>query len=338
MNTDLSKYCAVRDELAKLVAVGRRDASPSGTLNRYYDLLRLFDITCNRSKDGCVFAVYGSPKTGKSTLFNSLMGEAVLPACPIPTTGSIIDLRKDTKRSDYEVDCRRNGGISHRNYFPDTRGVCDFLKKYATQKTPCEKVIVTGPFPKAASFISHRCSLRDTPGAEALLDTETRVVDDRLREDSEKTLASLKEPCVPLFCVSARTIGQQQDMDFYSAHFRSKCCLHVITHIDAVSTDLGDPAVTAKAERFREVFGVFPSSDCPNPIVCTGILNRPGGDRFVNIGLQELCDEMKVFLDPSGLGARILDTATFVLNHGIDWDDHGKKEIIFEHIRQLLHA
>lgn len=118
-------------------------------------------------------AVVEDIKRGKSTLMNSLLGEAVLPVKPIPTIGFVIDLRVNHSREDYEIICKDSQGTTLRNLFKKSEGVRDFLNRYATQDSPFQSVCITGPFPDARSFLTEGCTLRDTPGAEALLDGES---------------------------------------------------------------------------------------------------------------------------------------------------------------------
>lgn len=324
----------IRNALAQLVASGRLNGSETPSLLRCDRLINFYDMVSKKQEDGCVFAVYGSPKMGKSTLFNSIIGADVLPRRPIPTTGSVIDLRKKA-RKDYEVVCKRNGE-PYWKHFKTPEMVCEFLDTYATQDNPCDSVFVTGPFPDAAEFITEQCVLRDTPGAEAILDATDRVVDERLKEDSSKTLQSLQEPCIPLFCVSAKTIGQKQDLDFYSNYFQGRCCLHVITRIDGINEDLESQEVLNIKDDFRHTFGIFPSETIPAPVVCTGIKDAASGCTRVNIGLEDLAREMQNLISLPKLGDDLRNVADYILRHDIDWDAGYDKEILFAQLEYNL--
>lgn len=328
-------YQEIRNTIAQIVSHGRMAGVSSNSLDRYYELVRLYDTACRKREDGCLFAVYGSPKMGKSTLFNSLVQEEVLPCRPIPTTGSIIDLKKDAERTNYEVVCERQG-VHVYNHFESPERVCEFLDKYATQHSPCDSVLVTGPFPNAVSFVSHNCTLRDTPGAEAMVGETERVVDERLQRDSETALQSLKDPCIPLFCVSAQTIGQKQDRDFYEKFFKNRCCLHVLTHIDAVSTDMNCQDVLDVTDDFRRNFNIFPGDDNPNPVICTGITGVPDGATMVNVGFDDLVREMENYISTDKLGEMLCNVARHILDHPVDWDLGGQKGILFAQIRDRL--
>ena len=310
----------LRDALALLIARAGKsleDSSKSSpSLQRYQELVRLYDLASKREDQGCIFAVYGSPNMGKSTLLNSLLDEAVLPVKPIPTTGSVIDLRVNHSREDYEVICKDCQGTLRRNLFKESEGVCDFLNRYATQDSPFQSVCITGPFPNAQKFLTEGCTLRDTPGAEALLDRESgRVIDERLRADSEKALASISKDMIPLFCVSSDTLGQQQDMDFYDKYFRNRCCLHILTRIDQRTKEVGSQEALDAINDFCEKFNIIPSADHPKPVVCTGIDGKAQGQRFVNLGLEELEKEMLGFISPARLETTLLELARFILDN-----------------------
>lgn len=330
------EYQGVRDILAQLVACGWREKSVTNSLQRCDDLIRVYDLACNKRERGCIFAVYGSPKVGKSTLFNSILGTDVLPRRADPTTGSIIDLKREVAKSEYSVTCVRHGDSCWQS-FKTPEMVCSFLDKHATQDNPCDYVSVVGPFPDAAAFISNKCVLRDTPGAEALLDTTNRVVDDRLREDSNKALQSIDdELCIPLFCVSAKSIGQEQDKEFYNKNFQKRCCLHVVTHIEHVTPETGGEEEQAVKEDFMLKFKITPTEATPSPIVCTGIKDAPGGETRVNIGLDNLVREMQDFISVEELGKSLVKVANHILCDGIDWDVGYDKELIFKQLEENL--
>lgn len=328
------KYERIRDAIARMVYWGNLSGAKSGTLTRYNELVRLYDTACAKKQEGCLFAVYGSPKMGKSTLFNSVMGESVLPCHPIPTTGSIIDLKKDANKKFYEVDCKLNG-VSNRNRFETPSDVCEFLDLHATQNSRFDSVSVCGPFPHAMPFMSHNCTLRDTPGAEAMLGETDREIDELLEKDSKRAIKSLDDTCVPLFCVSAKTVGAVQDYEFYNRFFRDRCCLHVLTHIDAISRDVESNDTQAVVDNFMRVFGILPSMDDPRPIVCTGIKNVPEGDTMVNIGLKGLVHEMENFISQEELGKRLHNVALYILQNDIDWDVGAEKGILFATLESL---
>lgn len=118
---------------------------------------------------------------------------------------------------------------------------------------------------------------------------------------------------IPLFCVSSDTLGQQQDVDFYSKYFRNRCCLHILTRIDqrTKEADSQEDAIND----FCKKFNIIPSADHPKPVVCTGINGKVQGQRFVNLGLEELEKEMLGFISPARLETTLLGVAGFILDN-----------------------
>lgn len=338
---DQKRADRLRDTLAALVASGYRLKGPEKLLNRYSALIRLYDTASTKDKKGCIFAVYGSPKMGKSTLFNSLMGENVLPVKPIPATGTVIDLIKDKRKSNYEVACQ--GEHTLINTFATPDDVCRFLNTYATQGSTFDSIKVTGAFPNAREFLTQRCILRDTPGAEARFNNEEEAggsSNENLKADSEKAFASLKENCIPLFCVSAETIGQKEDVTLYDEYFRDLCCLHILTHIDKRTKDTQSAEAMAAGNEFRKKFSILPSADAPNPIVYTGISNKAGGQKFVDLGLDELEEEMKGFTSPETLEHKLRDIAVYLNEQK---QEHGTPvfpadEIYYQRLSKVLES
>lgn len=260
------------------------------------NLVEIYDASSSRRYIG----VYGQQKAGKSTLFNSIVGEEVLPVKAIPTTGSIIDLIRNERVSDYTVTAYRKQAPFPRK-FSTAEEVCAYLDKVATQKDPFDKVEVEAAFINARSFMTSGCVLRDTPGAIA---NPEDALADRLKEDSEKAIASLNEVCIPIFCVNGEVIGSQDDMDLYSTYLRDRLCLHVITHSD------GGKNKDVVAD-FDEKFGIYHDNISENPIICTGKKNRKSP--FVDIGLAELASQINAFLDEASLSAKMLKMAEYIL-------------------------
>lgn len=284
----------LRDVLAIILSRHPNDTSHLRQL--CVNLVEIYDASSSRRYIG----VYGQQKAGKSTLFNSIVGEEVLPVKAIPTTGSIIDLIRNERASDYTVTAYRNQAPFPRK-FSTAAEVCAYLDKVATQKDPFDKVEVEAAFENACSFMTSGCVLRDTPGA--IADPEDALAD-RLKEDSQKTIASLDEVCIPIFCVNGDAIGSQDDKNLYDAYLRDRLCLHVITHRD------GDDNTGSIAD-FDEKFGIYHDKIAENPVICTGKSTRK--KPFVDIGLKELAGQISAFLDEASLSVKMLKMAEYIM-------------------------
>lgn len=322
MTAPNQRHQKVRNALAHLISDGMGKNPFSPTLLRYCELIRTYDTACNRDRNGCVFAVYGRRKVGKSTLFNTIMGADVLPCKPIPATGSVIDLVR-VNRPDYLVACKGKGEplIRHCETPEEVRG---FLEQCAGQKSPCDSVTVSGPFPDAADFVTDKCRLRDTPGAEAYLDNMDCALDERLKEDSAKALKSMRETdCIPLFCLNAQEKEWARESNLYAECFQTRSCLHVVTRIDTDSEDLSHPDVLRRVESCRQALKLPPSETVLKPIVCTGIQPATLKQKRVNIGYGDLVREMQALIDPAKLGNTLCGVADYILQcgrQGLDWE------------------
>ena len=259
-----------------------------------------------------IIGVYGRPKMGKSTLLNTILGESILPVGVIPTTGSVIDI----KRSD-ESDYKLISTVSQSEddaipiHLPTAKDVRDYLVRHGSQKDPFSSIEISGPFPNAMSFMKNNYVLRDTPGFERL--SKEQVSSERLEEDTKKTIASLDEPDVYLFCVSAETPCNTGDLSLYNEYFRSRFCVHVMTH----SEDIPDKSLIKLKNEFNQRFLLRPSDFDSKPLVCTGIRNRAESDddTFLDFGKENLEEAVSKYLSPEDILTRILAICRFIIEY-----------------------
>lgn len=281
----------------------------NGMIRAYTDLLSSY----RRLKQDAdvIIGVYGCPKMGKSTLLNTILGEAILPVGVIPTTGSVIDIKRREDKSDYELICTvgQSEKIPTLIHLPSVKDVRDYLTKHGSQQDPFDSIEISGPFPHAMSFVKSNYILRDTPGFERL--SEGQVSSERLEEDTRKAIASLDEPDVYLFCVSAESPGCSGDLAMYDKYFRSRFCVHVMTHVE----DIPDKSLIKLKNDFNQSFRLLPSDFDPKPLVCTGIRNRAesAGDSFLDIGRDALVEAVSKYLSPEDILTRILAICHFIL-------------------------
>lgn len=259
-----------------------------------------------------IIGVYGLPNMGKSTLLNTILGESILPVDVIATTGSVIDIkRKNT--SDYEVisTVSQSEDDAIPIHLPTAKDVRDYLVRHGSQKDPFSSIEISGPFPNAMSFMKNNYVLRDTPGFERL--SEGQVRSERLEEDTKKTIASLDEPDVYLFCVSAESPCSNRDLALYNEYFRSRFCVHVMTHAE----DIPDKRLIKTKNEFNQRFLLRPSDFDSKPLVCTGIRNRAEsvGDTFLDFGKENLEEAVSKYLSPEDIQTRILAICRFIIEY-----------------------
>ena len=276
---------------------------------RYSYLLSNYDKAKNEA--GIIIGVYGSPKAGKSTLLNSLLGEEVLPATPIPTTGSIIDLKREAGRENYELLCHRDRDtrIVRKNRGSDVR---EYLDKFGTQNRPFDRIEIRGPFPYALPFMAPNFTLRDTPGF------ETESIDELLENDSEKAMKAIADTDLCIFCVRGDAIGQDRDVQIFEKFFKDRFCVHVLTHMEGLS---GAEKLESLND-FYEKFQIVPDDVDPKILAYTGIDYSDETDTaLINVGREELIEALNCYLKPELIVERIKLISKYITEHSdlIGW-------------------
>ena len=270
---------------------------------RYTYLLSNYEKAKNKS--GIVIGVYGSPKAGKSTLLNTLLGEEVLPAEPIPTTGSLIDLKREVGSEGYRLLCieRRAQRPEHPVRKTKASAVREYLDKHGTQNRPYDSIKIKGPFPNALPFVMDNFTLRDTPGF------ETDPLDELLKNDSEKAMKAIADTDLCIFCVRGDAIGQERDMQIYEKFFRDRFCVHVITHMEGLSDDDKIEGLND----FYEKFQIVPDDIDPKVVAFTGIdFSSEPESSLINVGREELIEALNCYLKPELIVERIKQISQYI--------------------------
>lgn len=295
-------YSVLRDALVLLLIPPEENPQPSTVRNNWLSIISTYDMALKGAINQYRYiGVYGSPKMGKSTLLNSIVGENILPESPIPKTGTVIDLFRDDTSHYYTVHCERNGERIPSS-FNTVDKVRDFLEQQAGQNAPCDKVEVRGPFKKAHRIFTNYCVLRDTPGAEAEAD---RAIEERLQRDSSKTLYALQETHIPIFCISKQTLQGEEHKAFYDKYFSNKECIHVITRCDDVS----------EHEYFANLFSAhfkLPDDEAHHSVTCTGMSDIES--KKVDINLEKLGQAIEDYTDIPRLRKRLVTIAEIICN------------------------
>ncbi len=304
MNT---KNKRLRDTLAAIFFKAHRKGKDE-VVRAWRSALEMYDsVTDSEPQEGMkprIIGVYGTPKMGKSTLLNSIVAEEILPRDYVPATGAIIDLHRCVGAESYEVFCYRDNELSaHPMSFRTAADACKYLRVVAGQKADerHERVVVEGPFPNAKDFFKPGYTLRDTPGA-----ITGEALRDALAEDSMRTISSVEEVLLPLFCARGDSLGAADDVAFYQEHLNKRICFHVITHCDDPETE---PELLSE---FSKRFGIVPDKVNPKIMVCTGKadVNAP----FVTHGLEKLVEEITRYLNGDHLSNLLMKIAKSILN------------------------
>lgn len=205
-------------------------------LKKWKSIIDIYDIVKgNKSR---IIGVYGTPKMGKSTLLNSLVQEDILPRGIKPVTGSVINMERHQHDQEYFVTCFRTGDDGKETLFnvyqhPNVAKVREYLDRVAGQTNPSDRVEVRGPFPNALAFFQDKYKLRDTPGAISKED----ALSENLNRDSRRAIQSMEEVCLPLFCVSRRSLQGKDHVQYYRDFFADRICIFVITRCDNLSEE-----------------------------------------------------------------------------------------------------
>lgn len=293
----------IRDALVCFLNPDYAEVNNSGLRERWLRTVELYDIakSLESEKSRIYLGVYGSPKMGKSTLLNSLVGEEILPEAPIPKTGSVIDLIHDEKSTVYQLFCKYEGSGSYMECVDSTEKVCEILNSRAGQEKPCEQVKVKGAFTAALPVIKrHMFVLRDTPGAEAEMEN---IVNEQLKKDSRKADRSLEETHIPIFCVSSQTLQDKSHKMLFDRYFRDRGGIYVITRCDDRD---GHEHIR---NLFSRHFGISQEENY-NLIVCTGMSNIEA--KKVDVGLDKLCETIEKYINKDCLEQRIVNIAKMI--------------------------
>lgn len=300
------------DTLLDVFARVVRNLKSEDSKKTYTSLLNTYrSITQNKD---VVIGIYGRPKMGKSTLLNTILGAQILPVSAIPMTGSVIDVKRDNERSNYELFCKVDQSRTVYLELPTAEEVRDYLTRHGSQEDPFSHIEISGPFPDALPFMKSNYILRDTPGFERLLTSETAegTINKRLAEDTDKTIASLDRPDIYLFCVSADTPGQAEDVKLYDDYFRNRFCVHIMTHCE----DRPAETITRLKNKFYREFRLLPDYVDKKPLVCTGIsgyAEREDDDLVLDFGVDDMVSEVENSLDPKKILERILAISRFII-------------------------
>ncbi len=330
----------LRDALALIVSGMRPE---DGKLRRRYSaLIQLYDRVLGQGNIGnqtLSIGVYGCPKKGKSTLLNSLLGEEILPDKAIPTTSSIITLRRDAAREDYEVNCYAEDGDVRIEHFDDSSEVRTDLDQWGSHqgKDPRWATIdVKGPFPHASESLNPNFILRDTPGAEAYASEEEQGhrLEEDLKRDSERALKSIERTDLHLFCVSCEAIGSESDKHFYDKFFAERPCIHVLTKRD-LSHENNDKKII---DDYMNKMKLTTNEEAIMCTVLTGIVpDEKTGERgrFINKGKNSLITAIQQCLDPEFLIKKMSRIAQFIIENHSNENLPAFKEISMIHFRNL---
>lgn len=329
-----SEDTGLRNALALVVYYIRPEDSK--LRRRYSSLIALYDKISDQDAENkpLSIGVYGCPNKGKSTLLNSLLGEEILPDKAIPTTSSIITLRRDKDREDYEVNCYAEDGDKRTVHFENSSEVSKDLAQWGSHqgKDPRWATIdVIGPFPHASKKLNPNFILRDTPGAEAYASEEEQGhrMEEDLKRDSERALKSIERTDLHLFCVSCEAIGNESDKRFYDKFFTERACIHVLTKRDKREDD-----DTKIQDDYKNKMELADNEEAIMKIVLTG--KSGTHDRFINIGREDLIDSICECLDPQFLIDKMRQIARFIVkNYDSDETMDDLKKIPKIHIRNL---
>lgn len=293
-------YSVLREALVLLLIPSAQNTQPSPLRDKWLSIISTYDMTLEETYNKYRYiGVYGSPKMGKSTLLNSIVGEHILPEASIPKTGAVIDLFRDDASPYYTVHCERNGEVEIVT-FDKVEKVRNFLDEQAGQNEPCDKVEVRGPFKNAHRIFTNNCVLRDTPGAEAEAD---RAIEEQLKSDSSKTQYALIETHIPIFCVSKQTLQEQEHKAFYDKYFSNKECIHVVTRCDDKS----------EHEFFTNLFSShfkLADDEAHHSVTCTGMSDIE--TKKVDINLEKLAQAIEDYTDIPRLRKRLVTIAEII--------------------------
>lgn len=123
--------------------------------------------------------------SGKSTVINAILGKEVLPAYNEATTATIMRIKDDDTKTDFEVSCKNDKGEWIVKEQPATLKCIDELNKYANENKNVECLDIRGNIPYISSDKVNVVFV-DTPGGNNAEDEEHKEVMKRAIHDENK--------------------------------------------------------------------------------------------------------------------------------------------------------
>lgn len=123
--------------------------------------------------------------SGKSTVINAILGRDLLPAYNAATTATIMRIKDDDTKADFEVSCKDESGELIANEQPATLELIDRLNTYANEHKNVEYINIRGNIPNISSDKVNVVFV-DTPGGNNSDDKEHKEVMKKAIKDENK--------------------------------------------------------------------------------------------------------------------------------------------------------